>query len=142
MAVFKSVLTFVKQRRDVFTFLLWLGIYFVVATLLGIPCPIRFVTGASCPGCGMSRALIALFTGRFALAWYYHPLVYLLLPFAALMVVCSVRQMHKTRKAVLLISALLLLAVYLYRVLVLHSDVVTVDFEKGVFVRLFRQLGL
>ena len=140
--IMTAVLSFVKQHRSTFIFLAGLAVYFVLAMLLGIPCPIRYVTGASCPGCGMSRALVALLTGRFALAWHYHPLVYLLLPFAAAVTVLSIRKMHKMRKALVLVGVVLMIAVYFYRLVILKSAVVTMDLASGVFVRLLRQLGL
>lgn len=40
----------------------------------GIGCPIKFVTGISCPGCGMTRAWIAMLTAQPMLALAYHPL--------------------------------------------------------------------
>lgn len=38
----------------------------------GITCPIKFLTGISCAGCGMSRAWIAVFYLDFARAFYFH----------------------------------------------------------------------
>ena len=55
-----------------------------------ITCPLRAATGVWCPGCGMTRAALAL--GRFDLraAWTFHPLVFFLalqfVAFAALRV--------------------------------------------------------
>ena len=51
-----AYLSFLKKRcRDFFFFCLLLGVYVAFITLTGIGCPIRFSTGISCPGCGMSR---------------------------------------------------------------------------------------
>lgn len=50
-----AYLSFLKKRcRDFFFFCLLLGVYVAFITLTGIGCPIRFSTGISCPGCGMS----------------------------------------------------------------------------------------
>ena len=51
----------------------------LVATALllhvtGIGCPIKFATGISCPGCGMTRAWLATLSLRLDLALAYHPL--------------------------------------------------------------------
>jgi hypothetical protein len=43
-------------------------------------CPFHALTGFLCPGCGMTRALAALLTGRVAQAWRLNPLVFVLLP--------------------------------------------------------------
>ena len=44
-------------------------------------CPFRFFFGISCPGCGMTRALLAALRLDFAAAFSYHPLFFLL-PFS------------------------------------------------------------
>ena len=42
--------------------------------LTGIGCPIKFLTGISCPGCGMSRAWASVASLDFAKAFAFHPL--------------------------------------------------------------------
>jgi hypothetical protein len=37
-------------------------------------CPFKVVTGLPCPGCGMTRAAIALLHGDPGASFYYHPL--------------------------------------------------------------------
>ena len=49
---------------------------------IGIPCPIYEVTHYYCPGCGITRALVALVHGNFLQAFRYNMLVIILLPFA------------------------------------------------------------
>ena len=49
----------------------------VIALLLhvtGIGCPIKFATGVSCPGCGLTRAWLSVLELRLDLAFAYHPL--------------------------------------------------------------------
>lgn len=43
-------------------------------------CPIRALTGWRCPGCGSTRALAALLSGRFGDAVHYNPLAVILWP--------------------------------------------------------------
>jgi len=45
------------------------------------PCPLRFLTGWYCPGCGSLRALHQLLHGNLGAAWALNPLTVLLLPF-------------------------------------------------------------
>lgn len=46
----------------------------IMLYVTGIGCPIKFATGISCPGCGMTRAWVAALHLRFGLAMAYHPL--------------------------------------------------------------------
>jgi len=45
------------------------------------PCPLHYLTGLYCPGCGSLRALHALLHGDFRFAWAMNPLTCVLLPF-------------------------------------------------------------
>lgn len=47
-----------------------------------IPCIFHSVTDIPCPGCGMTRACVALVQGRFGTAWNYHPFSFLLVGLA------------------------------------------------------------
>ncbi len=47
------------------------------------PCPLRYLTGWYCPGCGSLRALHQLLRGNLRAAWALNPLTILLLPFLA-----------------------------------------------------------
>ena len=47
---------------------------YAIFHITGIGCPVRFITGISCPGCGMTRAWLSLLRLDFAGAFYYHPL--------------------------------------------------------------------
>ena len=71
-------------------FLIGLGVVAVYATISEmspaeislIPCILHLVTDIPCPGCGMTRACIALTHGHFADAWGYHPFSYLIIGLA------------------------------------------------------------
>lgn len=45
------------------------------------PCPVFYLTGWYCPGCGSLRALHQLLHGNLPAAWAMNPLTVLLLPF-------------------------------------------------------------
>jgi hypothetical protein len=47
------------------------------------PCPVHYLTGWSCPGCGSLRAIHALLHGNLPQAWAMNPLTIVLLPFVA-----------------------------------------------------------
>ena len=45
------------------------------------PCPLHYLTGLYCPGCGSLRAIHQLLLGNFTNAWALNPLAMTLLPF-------------------------------------------------------------
>src|SRR5579872_586117 len=47
------------------------------------PCPLHYLTGWYCPGCGSLRAMHALLHGNLQQAWAMNPLTIVLLPFVA-----------------------------------------------------------
>ena len=51
---------FLKRNRDGFTAIISIVILYMFLENIGITCPIKFITGISCAGCGMSRAWLAL----------------------------------------------------------------------------------
>lgn len=48
-----------------------------------IPCMFYEITGLQCPGCGVSRMLIAISHGEFARAFSYNQVLFVLLPVLA-----------------------------------------------------------
>lgn len=47
------------------------------------PCPLHYLTGWYCPGCGSLRAMHVLLHGNLQQAWAMNPLTIVLLPFVA-----------------------------------------------------------
>src|ERR1700704_3037775 len=47
------------------------------------PCPVHYLTGWYCPGCGSLRAIHQLLQGNLRAAWALNPLTVVLLPFLA-----------------------------------------------------------
>lgn len=45
------------------------------------PCPMRYLTGWYCPGCGSLRAIHQLLLGNLRAAWAMNPLTVVLIPF-------------------------------------------------------------
>lgn len=71
------------QKQD-FKAIFAIVLFYAGIELLGVTCPIRFVTGISCAGCGMSRAWLALLRLDISSAFAYHPLFWLPVPVALL----------------------------------------------------------
>lgn len=47
-----------------------------------IPCLFHLVTDVPCPGCGMTRACLAIIHGQFGDAWHYQPFSFLIIGLA------------------------------------------------------------
>lgn len=71
---------------------------FVRLSGLSIPCPFHALTGLLCPGCGVTRMCLALLRLDFAAAWQANPVLLLLLPvLAALLLRQAVRYVKSGR---------------------------------------------
>lgn len=115
-------------------------IYCLLGWFLNFPCPIKFLTGISCPGCGMSRAAISLLAFDYQKALYYHPGIFLLIPFAIAMLIANYKKKYKFRKIVIICLCFMLLAIYLYRILVIKSPVIVFDINKGFFMQFYSSI--
>ena len=49
----------IKEKRGMISAIAAVVILYIVLECFGITCPIKFITGVSCAGCGMSRAWLA-----------------------------------------------------------------------------------
>ena len=64
--------------------LLLLALLFIGEASGATLCPTAGLTGIPCPGCGLTRAGLALLRGRVSQAWAYHPLIFVVGPAVAL----------------------------------------------------------
>lgn len=111
--------------------------YYLLTWFTG--CPFRFFFGISCPGCGMSRALLAALRLDFAAAFSFHPLFFLL----PLFLLCYYLDpwIDWSRHTRLLIFGIaLFIGVYLIRLLILHDPVVAWHPSTGVLLSPFFSL--
>lgn len=73
-----------------------LGVGGLLAAALAVPwrgeCGFRYALGAPCPGCGMTRALLALLEGRVGESLLLHPLALPLALGTAVLVAMAVRE--------------------------------------------------
>ncbi|MFO7635706.1 MAG: DUF2752 domain-containing protein [Clostridia bacterium] len=94
-------------------------------------CVFKRATGLPCPSCGMTRAYIALFQGRFAEAFSMHPLFWLA-PVILFLVVVSWRTKKPFTKTYVILTALLVL-VYLLRMIFLFPGEAPMDYDFSSF---------
>ena len=105
-------------------------LFYAVLQLFGITCPIKFLTGISCAGCGMTRAWLCLLRGDIAQAFYYHPL-FLLPPTAVIILLLRNKISKKFLYCLLFIITAIFVIVYLYRMLFVHDSIVVFNPEDG-----------
>jgi hypothetical protein len=110
------------------------------AQRVGITCPIKYLTGISCPGCGMTRACVSALRLDFAAAFFYHPLWVMLPPIAVLGPLLYVKKSKKAFWLLIGIFVAAMLAVYLWRLLFSSGDVVVFAPATGRIGRLFMYL--
>ena len=125
-----------RRHKEVVSIIAFLIIYCAVTMLLHIPCPILWITGVSCPGCGITRATLALCRLDIGQALYYNPSIFVVIAAVALLVLC--RRSPKAKKWIIGIAASMMLGIYIYRMAVLHAPVLQFEPAQGVFPRLWR----
>lgn len=114
------------------------GLY-ALMQLQGITCPIKYVTGISCAGCGMTRAYLSLLRLDLHAAFVYHPLFWLV-PVVALAIWKKKKIKPEYYKAVLIVAIVLLLVVYIYRMIQGEGDIVVFKPEDGMIIRFLNNL--
>lgn len=97
-----------------------------------IKCPVRFLSGIPCPGCGMTRAVIALLRLDFREAYLYHPLVFAI-PAVAIWALASKHLSKRLNSALTVFCLIILAAVYFVRI---SDGTLAVDVCGGLFYRL------
>lgn len=102
-------------------------------------CPFLYFFGFPCPGCGMTRALIAAARLDFKAAFYYHPLFFVIIIAAVYMLLKLTGRVSVSKKAennLLKAICILFITVYIIRVLT-GSKIVSSDFSHSVIYRIF-----
>lgn len=113
--------------------------FYLFLELKGITCPILYVTGISCAGCGMSRAWLSLLKLDIAEAFSYHPLFWLPMPAAVLLLFQRRIPERIFRWGIGIVCALFLL-VYLYRLLFLEDQIVVFQPDQGLIAQIILDL--
>ena len=108
--------------------------YLGITSALGIPvCPMVLFWGLPCPGCGMTRAALLFFKGKWNTAWQMHPFVFTL-PVLAVLAFASryaagrdSKALKWTASAVLAVS----IVFYVYRMLTVFPHRAPMLYEPG-----------
>ena len=127
-----------QQVSELFQdFLLFASLYLLVIIFryfFETGCPIRFITGIPCLGCGMTRALTAILRFDFYQAFQYHPLIFLMpifiFRYAYLKLKCK-----SINRLIYIMSALFIIT-YIVRVAT-KNPVVDISFKDSLIYKLY-----
>ena len=126
-----------KERKELICAVTAVVILYTAMESIGITCPIKFITGISCAGCGMSRAWIAFLQLDMAKAFEYHPL-FLLPPIAVIVLLCKSKINIKIYKIIIFTIIIMFAIVYIFRLIWSGDDVVVFEPENNIMFRIIR----
>lgn len=113
-----------------FVLIVWVGVFLLTDTL----CFIQATVGFPCPGCGSTRAVLALIDGNLAEALRWHPLILLSLVFFPYVIVRSVlftQIAYKVAETFIIISVgIIYITVFVWRMVLLfpHTPPMTIHY--------------
>lgn len=111
------------------------GLLSLFLYLTNIGCPIKFITGISCPGCGMTRALFSLLRLDVKSAVYYHPLVFVM-PFIVIIILLRNKLGRRLFKIFTAFFIVLFIAVYICRMADAGNSIVQINLRNGLIGRI------
>lgn len=129
------------NRIEVITSVTAVVVLYVILESFGVTCPIKYITGISCAGCGMSRAWIALLHFNIHEAFMYHPLFFLP-PVVVIVMLLKSKINIKFYKIFMLTMAGAFVIVYLYRMFIGTGDIVVFEPQNNILFRIIRKLNL
>ena len=124
---------FSKNKKEYRNILISIGcvcFLYAVLHLLGITCPIKYLTGISCPGCGMSRAYLHLLMFDMQGALYYHPLFFIP-PVFCVVYFYKNRLSQKQYRFFVLTIVVIFVIIYIVRLISPNNDIVVCHPHEG-----------
>lgn len=125
----------VKKYKDILYPAAVIAFVYAVFHFVGIGCPIKFVTGISCLGCGMTRAWVSVLKLDFAAAFYYHPL-FMIPPIAIIVYFAKSKINIKIYKIIMLTMVIAFITIYMYRLIFTDGDIVVFEPQNNIIFRL------
>ena len=129
------------NRIEVITSVTAVVVLYVILESFGVTCPIKYITGISCAGCGMSRAWIALLHFNIHEAFMYHPLFFLP-PVVVIFMLLKSKINIKFYKIFMFTMAGAFVIVYLYRMFIGTGDIVVFEPQNNILFRIIQKLNL
>ena len=130
-----------NERKELICAVTAVVVLYTAMESIGITCPIKFITGISCAGCGMSRAWISLLHFNIHDAFMYHPLFFLP-PVVVIVMLLKSKINIKFYKIFMFTIAGAFVIVYLYRMFIGTGDIVVFEPQNNILFRIIRKLNL
>ena len=128
-----------KKIVNILPAVLSVVILYIIFFVTGIGCPIKFITGISCAGCGMTRAYLSFLHLDFREAFHYHPLFWL--PPVFLVILYKKNRMKPSIYKFLIYTIVVLFCiVYVYRLISNDNTVVVFRPQDNIVFRIIRLL--
>lgn len=128
-----------RNKNSLLVFIILVILIYGILQVFGITCPIKFITGVSCPGCGMTRAYLSLLRLDFKSAYYYHPLF--VLPALGLIIYIFRDKFSKKFLSRLeIFFVLVFLIVYVFRMMDPNDTIVVFRPYESIFYKIFNFL--
>lgn len=117
---------------------------FVTKLVFGNICLMVITTGLPCPGCGLTRAAISVLTFRWSDAWNYNCVIFLIVLLIIYWFACRYLFQCRCRGFVagLVIIALCLIALYIYRMIHYYPEVPPMVYNENNILCFLRNIFL
>lgn len=125
-----------RDRKNLLIFITSIIIIYGSLQILGITCPIKALTGVSCPSCGMTRAWFNLLRLDFNRAFYYHPLFSFPL-FFAIIYFFKDKFSKKFLRFLFVLGLLIVFIVYFIRIMDPRDSIVVFRPHESIIYRIF-----
>lgn len=130
-----------KKKKEFFN-LLWaiaaVLLVYGIFTVLGIGCPIKFITGISCMGCGMTRAWLSVLRLDFKSAFYYHP-GFFLPPLVIIILYLKNKKIIKNYKFFMFTVIAIFVIIYFVRLIWSDNDIVVFQPENSLVSKIIQK---
>ena len=128
------------NRIEVITSVAAVVVLYVILESFGVTCPIKYITGISCAGCGMSRAWISLLHFNIHDAFMYHPLFFLP-PVVVIVMLLKSKINIKIYKMIIFTIIIMFAIVYMCRLIWAGDDVVVFEPQNNILFRIIRVIN-
>lgn len=128
-----------KRLKNNITAAVAIVFLYVAFDVLGIGCPIKFLTGISCIGCGMTRAWLSVLRLDWKSAFYYHP-AFWLPPLFLIFFLFKNKISIKIYKIFIFTAISLFVIIYIARLLQADGDIVVFQPQNNILFRISKMI--